>query len=47
MEQTLDFMKNSTLWEKINFYFSVTFESIDKFTFWEKDWALGYNFMKT
>ena len=30
MEQTLDFMKNSTLWEKINFYFSVTFASIDK-----------------
>ena len=37
---------NRTLREKYNFYFIGVFASIEKFSFWEKDWALGYNSLK-
>ena len=45
--QTIVFMWNSELREKVQFLFFSSFLLIlTKFSFWEEEWALGYNSMK-
>ena len=48
MRQTLVLVWDSALWEKFNSNFLNSFLlALKKFSFWEEDWALGYNSMKT
>ena len=45
---TLDFMWNRHTMGKVQFlFFSNFLQVLATFTFWEEDWALGYNSMKS
>ena len=47
LRKTLVFMWNSVLREKFDFYFQGVFLLVlTKFSFWEEDWAIGYNSME-